>query len=216
VKPSTLASGVRSSWETMLTSSVLLRSLSRSSSFCCSISSCVTSRRSAISLNARVSSPTSPGPSSGSRSESSPPAIRPAPSATARTGRPIERASTIPKSTIRAIEAPTAIAPTRTATSVRSSASRAACSASLFSSARNTAKSRRISSVCTLRLCASVASFLLSPGTSCRIGISGGMLANAYSRIWVSISCAFARWLGSSLTRAVSPASCPSILLLAS
>ena len=66
----------------------------------------VTSSRSAISLNARVSSPTSPGPSSGSRSESSPPAIRPAPSATARTGRPIERASTIPKSAISAIEAP--------------------------------------------------------------------------------------------------------------
>ena len=135
MNPSTLASGVRSSCETMLTSSVFPRSLSRSSSFCSSSSSCVTSSRSAISLNARVSSPTSPGPSWGSRSESSPPAMRPAPSATARTGRPIERASTIPKSTIRAIDAPTAIAPTRTAMSVRSSASRAACAASLFSSA---------------------------------------------------------------------------------
>ena len=33
MKPSTLASGVRSSWETMFTSSVFIRSLSRSSSF---------------------------------------------------------------------------------------------------------------------------------------------------------------------------------------
>ena len=89
MKPSTLASGVRSSCETMLTSSVFIRSLSRSSAFCCSSSAWFCSMRSAMSLNAWVSSPISPGPCGGSRSDHSPPASRVAPEATARTGRPI-------------------------------------------------------------------------------------------------------------------------------
>ena len=133
MKPSTLASGVRSSWETMFTSSVFIRSLSRSSSFCASSSLRPCSSRSAIELNACVSSPTSPGPSGGSRSESSPPAIRFAPDAAARIGRPTERASTIPKSVISAIDASTETAPTSTARSVRPPASAAAFAASVFS-----------------------------------------------------------------------------------
>ena len=115
MNPSTLASGVRSSWDTMLTSSVFIRSLSRSSVFCASSSAWFCSIRSAISLNAWVSSPISPGPCGGSRSDHSPPASRLAPSATARTGLPIERARKTPKRMISAAEAPMPIAPTITA-----------------------------------------------------------------------------------------------------
>ena len=92
MKPLTLASGVRSSCETVLSRSVFRRSLSRSAAFWRSSSARLASRCCVIALNDLVSSPTSPGPSSSSRSDSLPPAISLAPDATARTGRPIERA----------------------------------------------------------------------------------------------------------------------------
>ena len=184
MKPSTLASGVRSSWETMFTSSVFIRSLSRSSSFCASSSLRPCSSRSAIELNARVSSPTSPGPSLGSRSESSPAASRFAPDAAARIGRPTERASTIPKRVISAVDARTATAPTSTARSVRPPASPAASAASVFSAARNSGRaagSRRSAP------CRSAPGWSpgRGPGSSRSSGISGATKSLTYARICV-------------------------------
>jgi len=92
VKPSTLASGVRSSWETIRTSSDLRRSLSRSFSFWLSSSRSRRSSSSAMWLNAEVSSPTSPGPPSASRTDRSPAASWLAAVATSRTGFAVERA----------------------------------------------------------------------------------------------------------------------------
>jgi hypothetical protein len=86
-----LASGVRSSWETIVISSDLARSLSRSCSFWISSSRRPYSTDCAIVLNAVVSSLISAGPPAGMRVERSPAAIRVAPLATTRTGRATDR-----------------------------------------------------------------------------------------------------------------------------